>query len=261
MLAHSDANSDFRYDELARQLKVRGLNGLTRTALEQLCREEGLFAARQVQDPSVLSVAVRSFLGPASDIVGASPDNTLLLTDHFRQRYLRDDLDWQADIRPKVEAFLRERVRTSSGRLRLILDAHSSIAFLAGATLDLKSGVFVELVQKGRVGARSWRPDDGTASSGAALDVAVHDLNEGRRVSLPRTLSARRMAVIGARSGLRRVIVSRQSRVASTWRRFSGRRMRTSNMVKRPHMIRLAAVEVSSDVCHGRVTCYAARRS
>jgi hypothetical protein len=179
MLAHSDANSDFRYDELARQLKVRGLNGLTRAALEQLCRDEGLFAECQAPDPAVLNVAVRSFLGPASDIIGASPDNTLLLVNHFRQRYLRDDRDWQADIRPEVEAFLREKARASSGRLRIVLDAHASIAFLAGATLDLKSGVFVELVQKGRVGARTWRADD--ASSGARLDVAVYDLNEDQR--------------------------------------------------------------------------------
>ena len=204
MLTQSDTNSDFRYDELARQLKVRGLNGLTRATLEQLCCEEGLFASRQDQDPSVVSVAVRSFLGPASDIVGASPDNTLLLTDDFRQRYLRDELEWQADIRPKVETFLREKVRTSSGRLRLILDAHASIAFLAGATLDLKSGVFTELVQKGRVGSQTWRADDGSASSGAALEVAVHDFNEGRRdialaVSISQSTEAQTRAYVASK--------------------------------------------------------------
>jgi len=189
MLTHSDAHSDFRYDELARQLKVRGLNGLTRAALEQFCRDEDLFAVRQDQEPPILSVAVRSFLGPAADIVGASPDNTLLLTDDFRQRYLRDDLDWQFDIRPKVAAFLRAKVGPSAGRLRLILDAHASIAFLAGATLDLKSGVFTELVQKGRVGARTWRADDGTASSGAVLEVSVQTLNEGRDIALAISVS------------------------------------------------------------------------
>lgn len=179
MLAQSDANSDFRYDELARQLKVRGLNGLTRAVLEQLCREEGLFAPRQDQGADVVNIAVRSFLGPASDLVGASQENTLVLVDHFRERYLRDDRGWQVDIRPKVEVFLRERVRNASGRVRLILDAHASIAFLAGATLDLKSGVFVELVQKGRVGARTWRADDGT--TGARLDAAVHRVADGQR--------------------------------------------------------------------------------
>ena len=177
LIAYSDESSDFRYDELARQLKVRGLNSLTRATLKQFCRDEGLFAPRHLSEDSFLDIAVRSFLGAAADICGAAPENTLLLTDDFRQRYLRDDLDWQIDIRPRIEAFLRESVARSSGRLRLILDAHASIAFLAGATLDLKSGVTIELVQKGRVGARTWRPDDGSA--GAALDVSVHDLGRG----------------------------------------------------------------------------------
>ena len=53
-----------------------------------------------------LSVAIRSFLGPAADIVGAAPDNTLMLTDEFRQRYLQEGREWQRDIRPKVERFL-----------------------------------------------------------------------------------------------------------------------------------------------------------
>ena len=179
LLAYSDASSDFRYDELARQLKVRGLNNLTQATLEQFCRDEGLFAPRHLSGDSFLDIAVRSFLGAAADIVGAAPENTLLLTDDFRQRYRRDDLDWQIDIRPRIEAFLRESVARSSGRLRLILDVHASIAFLAGATLDLKSDVTIELVQKGRVGARTWRPDDGSA--GAALDVSVHDLGRGGR--------------------------------------------------------------------------------
>lgn len=179
MLAYGDATSDFRYDELARRLKARGLNRLTRETLEQLCRDEALFAPCQTTEDPFLSIAVRSFLGPAADIVGASPENTLLLTDDFRQRYLRDDLDWQVNIRPRVEAFLRESVTKSSGRVRLILDAHASIAFLAGATLDLKSGVTTELVQKGRVGSRIWRADDGTASSGPAFDTIVDDLGSG----------------------------------------------------------------------------------
>jgi hypothetical protein len=68
---------------------------------------------------------------------------------------VHDDLGWQADIRPKVQQFLLDRIRSASGHVRLILDAHASIAFLAGATLDLKSGVSVELVQKGRVGTRT----------------------------------------------------------------------------------------------------------
>jgi hypothetical protein len=71
--------------------------------------------------------------------------------------------DWQRDIRPRVESFLREAVKRGSGKLRLILEAHASIAFLAGSVLDLKSGVQTHLVQKRRIGTRIWRADDGTS--------------------------------------------------------------------------------------------------
>ncbi|MGF1623949.1 MAG: SAVED domain-containing protein [Alphaproteobacteria bacterium] len=189
VMACSASNSDFRYDELARQLKVRRLNALTRESFLQLCLDEELFVERPAEpDDPFLPIAVRSFLGPASDITGASPENTLLLTDEFRQRYLQEGRDWQRDIRPKVECFLREAVKKSA-KLRLILDAHASIAFLAGAVLDLKSGVQTQLVQKGRVGARVWRADDGTASAGARFDVAEARIGSGAEVAVAVSIS------------------------------------------------------------------------
>ena len=188
LLSYGDVTSDFRYDELARQLKVRHLNKLTRETFEKFCREERLFAERRTDGDNFLRLAIRSFLGPAADIVGASPENTLLLTDDFRQRYLRDDLDWQRDIRPKVETFLRAAVVKSS-RLRLIVDAHASIAFLAGLVLDLKSGVEVELVQKGRVGSRTWRADDGTGAKGASFNVTVDHLGAGPEIAVAISIS------------------------------------------------------------------------
>lgn len=188
LLAYTDASSDFRYDELARQLKVRQLNALTRETFERFCKEEKLFSDRRVDSNGFLPVAIRSFLGPAADIVGATPENTLLLTDDFRQRYLRDDLDWQRDIRPKVETFLRAAV-TKSAHLRLILDAHASIAFLAGSVLDLKSGVEFELVQKGRVGSRTWRADDGSAARGASFNVTTEPLGDGSEIAVAISIS------------------------------------------------------------------------
>ena len=112
----------------------------------------------------------------------------MLLTDHFRQRYLHDDREWQRDIRPKVEAFLRNAVKKSA-RLRLILDAHASIAFLAGAVLDLKSGVQTQLVQKGRVGARTWQADDGTAAKGQRFDIIDESLGTGREIAIAISIS------------------------------------------------------------------------
>lgn len=188
VLTCNAAESDFRYDELARQLKVRQLSALNREAFLQLCRDEGLLVERAAEPDPFLPIAIRSFLGPAADIVGAAPENTLLLTDHFRQRYLQDDRKWQRDIRPMVEAFLRDAVKKSAN-LRLILDAHASIAFLAGAVLDLKSGVQTHLVQKGRVGARTWRADDGTAAKGARFDVVDEPVGAGREIAIAISIS------------------------------------------------------------------------
>lgn len=179
--AFSDAESDFRYDELARQLKARGINAMTRESLLATSKEEGLWLGEPVRSNPFRPIAVRSFLGLSADLVPAAPEDTLLLTDSFRQRYLHDDRDWQRDIRPRVEEFLRE----AAGRyadIRLILDAHASIAFLAGAVLDLKSGTHTELVQKGRVGVSAWRADDG--STGERLDAHHHDLGKGRDIAL-----------------------------------------------------------------------------
>ncbi|WCK21744.1 SAVED domain-containing protein [Agrobacterium tumefaciens] len=188
VLACNATDSDFRYDELARQLKVRQLSALTKEAFLQLCREEGLLVERPAEADSFLPIAIRSFLGPAADIVGALPDNTLLLTDDFRQRYLRDDYEWQRDIRPRVETFLRAAV-LKSAKLRLILDAHASIAFLAGAVLDLKSGVETQLVQKGRVGARTWRADDGSAAKGARFNITTETIGTGRDIAVAISVS------------------------------------------------------------------------
>lgn len=183
LLACDATDSDFRYDELARQLKVRKLSSLNKETLLRIFQEEGLLVERDAQPDRFLPIAIRSFLGPAADIVGAAPDDTLLLTDDFRQRYLQDDREWQRDIRPKVEAFLRAAA-TKSAHLRLILDAHASIAFLAGAVLDLKSGVQTHLIQKGRVGARTWRADDGTAAGANQFAINEEVIGGGREIAI-----------------------------------------------------------------------------
>lgn len=197
VLACSAADSDFRYDELARQLKVRKLNALNRQALLQLCKEEGLLVDRPTEKDCFLPIAMRSFLGPAADVVGAAPEDTLLLTGDFRQRYLQEGREWQRDIRPKVENFLRAAVKKSA-KLRLILDAHASIAFLAGAVLHLKSGIETQLVQKGRVGTRTWHVDDGSGVTGGCFEIQEDRLGEGREIAI--AISASRATTAQARA-------------------------------------------------------------
>ncbi|MGX1747153.1 MULTISPECIES: SAVED domain-containing protein [unclassified Brevundimonas] len=175
--------SDFRYDGLAQALKSRKLNSFTREALRQVLREEGVLTDKAPALPPGLTIAIRTFQGVAADLGGTSPENTLSLTDSFNQRYLLDDRSWQGDIRPRVETFLREAAKRS-GVLRIILDAHASIAFLTGAVLDLKSGVDSSLVQKGRVGSRTWRADDGTEKEAARLTSTTISIDSGPDIAL-----------------------------------------------------------------------------
>lgn len=182
LLACDGNASDFRYDELARRLKARSVNRLTRETFDRFCREEGLLVGAAPMPDRFLPVAIRSFLGPAADVTGAAPEDTLLLTDSFRQRYLQDGRGWQRDIRPRLESFLRGAVKRSPS-IRLILDAHASVAFLAGAVLNVKSGVEVELVQKGRVGgSRVWRADGG--AQGPRMEIRREVLGAGRDIAV-----------------------------------------------------------------------------
>lgn len=175
--------SDFRYDGLAQALKSRKLNSFTREALRQILREEGVLTDNAPARPPGLTIAIRTFQGVAADLGGTSPENTLSLTDSFNQRYLLGDRSWQGDIRPRVESFLRDAAKRS-GVLRIILDAHASIAFLAGAVLDLKSGVDSSLIQKGRVGSRTWRADDGTEQRVARLNSATTSIGSGTDIAV-----------------------------------------------------------------------------
>ncbi len=181
--AYGDSTSDFRYDELARQLKIRKLNSLTRESLLKFCEDEGILDERLNESGAYRPIAIRSFLGPSADVINVPEEDLLLLVGEFRERYLQDGRDWQRDIRPKVESFLVAAVKRSS-KLRLILDAHASIAFLAGTVLHLKSGVDLELVQKGRVGTRTWRADDGSAAGSDRFTIAETALGDGPDIAL-----------------------------------------------------------------------------
>lgn len=175
------SESDFRYDELARQLKIRSINAMNRDQLVEICKAEGLWVGEQPAADGWLPVAVRSFQGLSTDVVPAAPENTLWLTDSFRARYLNDDREWQRDIRPRVESFLNGAA-AKSNCLRLILDAHASIAYLSGAVYHVKSGIDVELVQKGRVGTQVWRADDG--STGDSLQSEIRQIGGGPDIAV-----------------------------------------------------------------------------
>jgi len=165
----SGGNSlEFKFDGAARALKATERNVLTRDAFEELCLEQGWIKSSQPEDRK--NISIRSFGDGPTDYLDATPENTLSLLHLFDVRHLQAGADWDIDVRPAIEDFLT-RVRQTDKDIRLFLDSHSSIAFLAGAMLGFKTTTHVELNQKGRGPTSIWRSDDGKTGQPAATSM------------------------------------------------------------------------------------------
>jgi hypothetical protein len=193
ILACHASDSDFRFDELARQLKTRQMGSLSREILMEICTNERILIEVKQELPSEKNIVIRSFIRSAADQVISDPESCLNLTDLFTERYLRDDRSWQNDMRPRVEEFL-SGVTTRHSAIRLYVEAHASIAFLAGSVLDFKSGCDVTLIQNGRTGARIWRSDDGMSGPKMAVSEVRHGDGNDILVTISATHDVRRAA-------------------------------------------------------------------
>ena len=69
------------------------------------------------------------------------------LISHFDERAIRDQAEWATTLYPKLKSFL-QTAAIDNQHLRLILDAHITLAFAAGSVLNIKSGRNVEIEQR-----------------------------------------------------------------------------------------------------------------
>lgn len=171
----------FHYDEAAKQLKVKGLNRLDRDSFEKWCRAENWFLPQK--PASRRSVAIRTFQPGATpaDMLEALPACTITLTESFDGRHLREGVEW-TDLQKPITDFLR-RMLAERPDMRLFLDAHASVAFLAGATLGFKTGADVEIVQKGMNNpGQIWNAKDGI--DGAPPQIDIESSGEGKDIAL-----------------------------------------------------------------------------
>jgi hypothetical protein len=76
----------------------------------------------------------------------------------FDGRYIRNPADWQQRLYPALRDFVLDAARTGD-RLRLVVDAHVSLAFAVGALLNVKSGKRIDIEQR-TGGRRFWSMDD-----------------------------------------------------------------------------------------------------
>lgn len=174
-----ETNSEFRFDGAARALRSQERYRFTREQFTALCMEENWI--RSDAPESFRNVALRSFSDGPLDIMDALPEQTLSLLSLFEGRFPSPGIEWNDVIKPQVETFLTG-IRQTERKVRLYLNTHSSIAMLAGKCLGHKSGVEIELVQKGRMGDSVWSENESqdepdavieTETVGTGSDVAV----------------------------------------------------------------------------------------
>src|SRR5690606_23049558 len=85
-------------------------------------------------------------------------DKVLNLVPAFDERYIRDEAEWSSTLYPELKRFLLDAARETD-TVRLVLDAHASLAFATGSVLNVKSGRRVELEQRS-IGRYIWSADD-----------------------------------------------------------------------------------------------------
>lgn len=151
-----DGDSAFFYDDLAFKLLAQGRVEFNKDSFREMCREEGLLEPLS-QSQDVPTIGVRSFMHPI-DALEARCDEMLNLVPYFEGRSVREEAAWEGQIYPELRDFMVNSAR-GTDHLRLVLDAHVSLAVAVGALLNVKSGKRIEIEQR-TGGRRFWSMDD-----------------------------------------------------------------------------------------------------
>jgi hypothetical protein len=146
--------SSFVYDDVAFQWLAQGRLDFNRQTFREACKREGLLDG---DGRAHVVFGVKSFEHPF-DRLEDRCTVVLDLIQHFDERAIRDQADWTATLYPKLKRFL-QAAATDQQHLRLILDAHITLAFAAGSVLNIKSGRNVEIEQR-TVHRNVWHSSD-----------------------------------------------------------------------------------------------------
>lgn len=135
------------YDSLTQQLILNGTNSFDPQTFREFCKREDLLASPPPSGPPVLGI--RSFMRCAERMEDEC-SSFVCVAGNFEGRHIRSAESWQSTVVPSVAAFLKDASPAlRNGENHLLLECHSSVAFLAGYELDRKSGTQVFPVQKG----------------------------------------------------------------------------------------------------------------
>ncbi|QAZ39558.1 hypothetical protein C1M51_08980 [Methylibium sp. Pch-M] len=177
-----------QYDDLPYIWLGQGRNEFDGKSFREACDQEGLLAPG-APPPHISIFGVKSF-EHSFDRLEARCDDVLDLVPSFDGRYIRSGVSWETDLLPRLSGLIESAAQTGP-RLRLAMDAHTTLAFAAGTILDTKSGRVVELQQRTRSGMQVWSADDAqTDATWPDWRFDEHDLQrEGRDIAVAVSVS------------------------------------------------------------------------
>lgn len=148
------SESSFVYDDIIFQWLGQGRLQFDRKTFREACKRENLL----ISGGRVHVVfGVKSF-EHSFDRLEERCTTALNLVSHFDDRVIREQSEWASTLYPKLKGFLRDSA-TDNQHLRLILDTHVTLAFAAGAVLNIKSGRSVEIEQR-TIHRNIWHSSD-----------------------------------------------------------------------------------------------------
>lgn len=170
----------FSYDDLIKKLHAQGRKTFDRKNFRELVNDEKLLAGPK--EPRKTTIGVRSFMHPI-DSIEARATTTLNLVPYFDGRFLKDEAGWEADLFPALKSFVLAEAQKGD-HMRLILDAHVSLAFAVGSILNVKAGKSIEIEQRTN-GRRFWSRDDTPLDpSWSGVEATVEELDSGKDVAV-----------------------------------------------------------------------------
>ena len=172
----SASSSSTIYDDIIYQWASQGRLVFDRKTFRQACAQDGLLERERSRS---IVFGIKSF-EHAFDSLEDRCVKVLDLVSEFDERFIRDTAAWRNSLLPKLRQFLAEAAKTGE-RLRIAMDAHTTLAFAAGTVLDTKSGRVVEIEQRTPTRVL-WSPDDSpTSADWAGWDVASFNVDSGGR--------------------------------------------------------------------------------
>lgn len=143
-----------KYNELISNCSINNNKRFNANQLLEVCKQENLYIGHNFFRSNEFSVGIRSFMRFAENL---EVNHLLCVSDHFDNRHLKVERNWDNDISLKLRSFVEETFAVGN-TYYIQFNAHNSITFATGLLLPSKSGSKVFPVQRGD-GLVAWIPN------------------------------------------------------------------------------------------------------